>query len=179
MKVKIGNKTTTLPKSVVASHMSNLLTTRDIIMGKEKDFKNAFLRNLDLCLIYLRENKKFAYSFGDEDWLDDYLDFHSKQRELLLQDVLIKFSDGSVWTISLHDIASLKLARDPKIKENKMQLLENPIKLVEWAQEELQWNQISNFATLKNIQGNEDIYKKEWKLTNKKVIKWSHQAKEN
>ena len=175
MKVKIGNKTTTLPKNVVASHMANLLTTRDIIMGKESDFKNTFLKNLDLCIIYLRENKKFIYKFGDDDWLDDYLDFYKRQRELLMQDVIVKFTDGSVWTISLHDIASLKLARNPSGKENKMELLENPINLVEWAQEELQWEQISNFAILKNIQGNELKYRNEWKSTLKKVVKWTYE----
>ena len=92
-----------------------------------------------------------------------------------MQDVIVKFTDGSVWTISLHDIASLKLARNPSGKENKMELLENPINLVEWAQEELQWEQISNFAILKNIQGNELKYRNEWKSTLKKVVKWTYE----
>lgn len=178
MKVKIGNRATTLPKNVVASHMANLLTTRDIMLGKEKNFKNTFLKNLELCLAFLRENKKFVYSFGDEEWLEEYLDFQSKQKELLLQDVLVKFSDGSVWTISLHDIASLKIIREPKSKETKMSILEKPIELVKWAQDELQWDQISNFATLKNITGNEQIYMNEWKSANKRVLKWTYNVED-
>jgi hypothetical protein len=39
MKIKVGNKTMTLSRDVIASHMANLLTTRAIISNQEKDFK--------------------------------------------------------------------------------------------------------------------------------------------
>ena len=48
MKVKVGTKITGLPKDVVASHMANILTTKDIALGRERDFKKVFLKYKDL-----------------------------------------------------------------------------------------------------------------------------------
>lgn len=79
MKVKVGNTITNLPKNIIASHMANLLTTRAIMTNKEKNFKKSFIKHKELCLAFLRENKKFVYSFSDQKWLDEFLKFQSKQ----------------------------------------------------------------------------------------------------
>lgn len=178
MKVKIGNKNTTLSKDVVAAHMANLLTTRSILLGGKVEFRQSFIKNKDLCIEFLRENKTFIYNFGDEEWLDDFLDFQKNQHELIMQDVFFKFSDGSVWTISLHDIVNLKIIKHREEKLDKIMLLKNPIELIQWAQDELEWDQLKNFAILKNIVGNEEKHVQEWRSVDKKIIKWTYTGEE-
>jgi hypothetical protein len=175
MKVKIGNLTTTLPKDAVASHMANLITTRLIILDKEKDFKKAFTKYKDLVLMFFRENKKFVFSFSDEKWYDDFNSFHEKQHELMLQDIVFKFSDGSTWSIPLLDVANLKILQEPEKKHNRNSLLSAPLDLVTWAQEKLTWNQIENFAILRNLDSPENSYNNEWPSVAKKVIKWHYE----
>ncbi len=176
MKTKLGNKITNVPKNVIAAHMANLLSTRAIISEKERDFKQAFCKYKDICLAYLRENPKFIYSFGDDLWLDQFLDFQKQQHELLMQDVVFKFSDGSVWTIALNDIANLKIIHEPEKKHVKNKLLEDSIELIDWAQSNLSWSQLKNFATLKNIQQNDELYGEEWVTVSKKIIRWHYES---
>jgi hypothetical protein len=95
MKVKVGNRVTTLAKDVVASHMANLLSTRAIILGNERDFKQSFNKYKELSLAFLKYNRKFIYTFGDDIWLEEFLNFQAKQYELLMQDVMFKFSSSS------------------------------------------------------------------------------------
>jgi hypothetical protein len=175
MKVKIGNRVTTLPKDVVASHMANLITTRFIILDKEKDFKKAFIKYKDLVLNFFRENKKFVFSFSDEKWFDDFMSFQEKQHELMLQDVVFKFKDGSTWSVPLLDIANLKILQEPEKKHSKTTLLLSPLDLVTWAQETLTWDQIENFAILRNLDNQEKTYNNEWPSVAKKVIKWHYE----
>lgn len=176
MKAKVGNKITNLSKDVIASHMANLLSTRAIISEKERDFKQAFTKYKELCLLFLKQNKKFVFAFGDELWLDEFLEFQKQQHELLMQDVVFKFSDGSVWTISLNDIANLKILNEPTEKHDKNKLLENAIDLVNWSQSDLSWEQLKNFATLKNIKPNDGLYNTEWKGVSKKIIMWHYES---
>jgi hypothetical protein len=174
MKIKIGNLTTTLPKDVVASHMANLITTRLIILDKETDFKKAFIKYKDLVLSFFRENKKFVFSFSDEKWFDEFTHFQEKQHELMLQDVVFKFDDGSTWSIPLLDIANLKILQEPDKKYNRTTLLSSPLELVMWAQDILTWDQIENFAVLRNIDNPKNTYNNEWPSVAKKIIKWHY-----
>jgi len=178
MKVKFGNKTSTLGKDVVACHMANLLTTRAIVLGKEKDFKKSFLKFKQLCLLFLKQNKKFIYAFGDDSWYESFVEFQSKQHELLLQEIYFKFSDGSEWTIFLNDIANLKMMYEPDHKHNKNELLENPVDLAEWAQKILTWEQVKDFSVLRKISGNESTYNNEWAEVKKQVLQYKYEAED-
>ena len=179
MKVKIGYQTISLSKEIVASHMANLLTTRAIYLNKEKDFKTSFLKYKQLCLLFIRQNKKFVYSIGDDDWYDHFVKFQNTQHELLLQEIFFKFSDGSEWTIFLNDIANLKIILEPEKKYDKNQLLAKPVELVEWAQDNLSWEQIKDFAVLRQMQGNESSYIKEWAETKKQVLQYQYKNNED
>jgi hypothetical protein len=55
-------------------------------------------------------------------------------------------------------------------------LLEEPIVLVSWAQEYLTWDQLKNYATLRNIDPEEATYNKEWSTVNKKIIRWQYNS---
>lgn len=175
MKVKIGNAVTTLPKDVVASHMANLLATQAILSGKENNFKDVFYKKKDLCLKFLKANKRFVFFFGDEKWYDKYDKFEISQYELLMQDLIFTFSDGTVWSISLNDIANLKIISE-NLKINKEDLLKDPMDLAIWAQNELTWDQIKSFAILKNVVQKDSLYNEEWSSVAKKVLKWNYLA---
>jgi hypothetical protein len=174
MKVQVGNKTMSLPKETVASHMANLITTRLIMLGKIKDFRSSFLKHKELCMIFLRMNKKFVYSFGSDDWLEDFFKFQTKHHELLMQEIFFRFSDGSEWSISLNDLANLKIMHESNLKHDKTQLLEKPLELSDWAQSELTWDQIKDFAILRRIDDNSVQYNEEWPSVNKKVVQFSY-----
>ena len=176
MKVKIGSITTKLPRETVASHMANLLTTRAIILQKETDFKKSFHKYKDLCLAFFRENKGFIYSFGDETWLDVFLAFQEKEHNLLMQDVVFKFKDGSTWSVPLIDIANLRTLQEPDKKYDKNALLLDPIELVSWAQTALSWEQVEDFAILRQLESPNGTYNTEWPLVPKKVIKWLYET---
>ena len=178
MKVKLGNRSTTLPKEAVVAHMANLLTTRAIILGKEKDFKKSFSKYNELCILFLGQNKMFIYSFGDELWLEEFLNFQSELHEMLLQDVVFKFNDGSTWSIALSDLANLKIINESTEKHDKGKLLAEPIDLVFWAQTKLSWDQVKDLSTLRMIDDNIS-YKLEWPSVPKKIIKWQYQSTPN
>lgn len=175
MKVKLGNTYVRLPKDTVASHMANLLTTRSIFLNKDKDFKTSFIKNKELCLIFLRHNRNFVYSLVDNDWLEEILKFKTTQHELLMQEIVFKFSDNSEWSISLNDIANLKIITDHVGKNRKDELLNNPVELAEWAQQNLTWNQIKDFAILRKMEASHDLYQKEWFSTNKRVVQYKYE----
>jgi hypothetical protein len=178
MKVKMGNKISTLSKDVVACHMANFLSTRAIVLGKEKIFKVAFNKYKQLCSLFLRENKKFVYEFGDDKWLEKFIAFQSKQHELALQEIYFKFSDGSEWTIFLHDIANLKMLYEPEEKHDKFKLLEKPVELADWAQNKLTWEQVKDFSVLRKISGNESSYIHEWADVKKQVLQYKYEAED-
>jgi hypothetical protein len=171
MKVKIGNQITTLTKDVVICHMANLLSSRAIILRKETNFKLAFEKYKKLCSLFLNENKKFVYTFGTDDWLENFLLFEINLNELLVQDVSFQFSDKSTWSVSLNDIANLRIVIEENKKHDKMKLLENPIELIEWAQLNLGWYQIKPLATLTNFESENDTHEKEWPSVIKKIQK--------
>ena len=177
MKVKFGNTYVTLPKDTVASHMANLLTTRSIILNKERDknFKSIFTKHKDLCLFFLRHNKKFVYSLADSEWLEDFFKFQAIQHELLMQEIVFKFSDGTEWSISLNDIASLKILNNPKDKIKKEELLKNPVDLADWAQSNLSWNQVRDFCILRKVSPNDELYQNEWMSTSKRVVQYHYE----
>lgn len=174
MKVRMGTKTGNMPKEALASHMANLLATRAISLNKEKEFRHALLKYKELAILFLNENKKFVFAFGEEDWVGAFFEFQQKRHELLMQDVVFKFTDGSVWSISLSDLANLKILSDHDAHHDKNVLLEQAVNLVQWAQEELSWNQIKSFASLKNIQDNDTMYEQEWHGVPKKIIRWRY-----
>ena len=176
MKVKIGNRQTSMPKHVVIAHMANLLASRAVIMRKERDFKSAFLKYKNLCADFLRENKKFVFSFGEELWLKEFLEFEKKLYELLLQEVLFKFSDKTTWSISLNDLANLKILHEGLKKDAKDSLLSKPVDLVTWSQEKLTWDQIKTFAVIRKIDGSDELYNEEWSSVPKKVIIYSYDS---
>lgn len=176
MKVKIGSVITKLPRETVAAHMANLLTTRAIILQKETDFKKSFYKYKDLCLAFFREKKGFIYSFGDETWLDEFLAFQEKEHSLLMQDVVFKFKDGSTWSVPLVDIANLRTFQEPDKKYDKNSLLSNPVELVSWAQTTLSWEQIEDFAILRQLENPNNTYDTEWPSVPKKIIKWLYEA---
>lgn len=175
MKVKLGNTYVKLPKDTVASHMANLLTTRSILLNKDKDFKTSFVKHKELCLIFLRHNKNFIYSLADSEWLEEFFRFQAIQHELLMQEIVFKFSDGSEWTISLSDIASLKMINNPEEQLKKEDLLKNPVDLADWAQHNLTWNQVKDFAILRRIESNNELYQREWLSTNKVVVQYKYE----
>jgi citrate synthase len=178
MKVKVGNTITNLPKNIIASHMANLLTTRAIMTNKEKNFKKSLIKHKELCLAFLRENKKFVYSFSDQKWLDEFLKFQSKQHELLMQELTFKFSDGSEWSLSLNDIASLKMIIAPDPKQDKNSLLSNPVELADWAQNSLTWEQVKDFSILRKIKGDQITYTNEWPLVKKQVVQFNYETED-
>jgi hypothetical protein len=178
MKVKVGNTITSLPKNAVACHMANLLTSRAIILKKENNFSKSFNRHKHLCLAFLRENKKFIYSFSDQKWFDDFVKFETKQHELLMQELSFKFSDGSEWTVSLNDLASLRIMIDPNVNVDKNTLLSNPIDLAEWAQNSLTWEQVKDFSILRKIVGDQNTYTNEWPLVKKQVIQFNYETED-
>ena len=175
MKVKVGNKITTLPKDVIASHMANLITTRAIVLNKEKDFKSSFYKYKDLCLAFFRENKKFIFSFSDDQWFEEFNAFQEKQHDLMMQDVVFKFTDGATWSVPLLDLANLKILQEPEKKHDRNALLSSPVELVTWAQNTLTWNQVANFAVLRHLDNPENTYNAEWPSVPKKVIKWHYE----
>jgi hypothetical protein len=175
MKTRIGNKTVSLPKEVVVAHMANLISTKLVFSDKEKNFKHAFTKYKDLVEAFLRENKRFVFSFSDEKWVDKFNEFQEKQLEIMFQDVVFKFSDGSSWSIPLMDIANLKMLQEPEKKHTRIALMSAPLELVTWAQEELSWDQISSFAVLRQLDSSQDIHKNEWKSVQKSVIRWHYE----
>jgi hypothetical protein len=178
MKVKVGSTITNLPKNVVASHMANLLTTHAIMINKATSFKKSFIKHKELCLSFLRENKKFVYSFSDQAWLEDFIQFEAKQHELLMQELVFKFSDGSEWSLSLNDIASIKIINDPQKGMDKNALLSNPVELAEWAQNAITWEQVKDFSILRRTQGDQTSYINEWPLVKKKVVQFNYETDE-
>lgn len=178
MKVKVGNQITNLSKDSIASHMANMLTTRAIVLRKEKDFKKSFVKHKELCLIFLRHNKKFVYSFTDQEWVDEFFEFQRKQHELLMQDLLFSFSDGSEWAVSLNDLANLKVLREGDKKLDKATLLTDPLALADWAQRDLSWDQVKDFAILKRISCDDEAYEDEWPSVSKKVIQYKYEIEE-
>ena len=173
MKVKIGKNTTSLSREVVASHMANLITTRLIITGQEKNFKKTFVKYKELCLMFLKQNKKFVYAFGEDSWFDEFSNFEKQQYELFLQEVYFKFSDGSEWTIFINDLANLRLMVDDTIKD-KSALLSNPVDLAVWAQNHLSWDQVKDYCILRKINTEESIYSNEWQTTKKQIFRYRY-----
>lgn len=176
MKIKVGNKTMTLSRDVIASHMANLLTTRAIISNQEKDFKESFYKHKELCLAFLKENKKFVFTFGDDSWLKEFIEYQNQQVSLLMQDVFFKFSDGATWSICLNDIANLKMLQEPEKKYDKKHLLTSAVELVDWAQKTLTWDQVQSFAVLRHLEYSNETYTNEWVNNTKKIIKWQYGA---
>jgi len=175
MKAKIGNQITTLSKDVIVCHMANLLASRAILLRKETSYKIAFDKYKKLCQLFVKENKKFIYSFGTEGWLEDFILFEANVNELLLQDVTFEFSDKSTWSISLNDIANLRMVIEEDKKHDKMTLLKNPIELLEWAQVNLNWYQVKPLSSLISIEENTDIHDKEWPSVMKKIRKKNYE----
>ncbi len=178
MKVKVGNTITNLPKNAVASHMANLLTTRAVMINKATSFKKSFIKHKELCLFFLRENKKFVYSFSDQKWLEDFIKFEARQHELLMQELVFKFSDGSEWSLSLSDIASIKIINNPEKGLNKNTLLSSPVELAEWAQNSLTWDQVKDFSILRRMQGDQTSYTTEWPLIKKQVVQFNYETED-
>jgi hypothetical protein len=179
MKVKIGNRVTSLPKNVVIAHMANFLATRSIVLRKDKDFKSAFIRYKSLATEFLRQNKNFVFSIGKDDWLEKFLEFEAQQQALLLQEIYFQFSDETFWSISLNDIVNLKILYDGLNSNQKTELLSAPIKLAEWAQEKLSWDQVKDFAIIRDVTGKNDVYNQEWPSVSKKIIVYNFESEKN
>jgi len=172
MKVKIGKQTTYLKKDVVVSHMANLLASRSILLGESLNFKKTFLDYKKLCSDYLKINTNFVYKMGSEDWLEDFLNHQAAAQELLLQDVFFKFSDESIWSVSLVDLTDLKIINEniPLQESTRESMLRNPVEVVEWAQNNLTWNQIQDYAILTGMAQTNPNHDLEWPKIKKSII---------
>ncbi len=169
MKAKIGNKTTNLPKDVISSHMANLITTRSIVLGHEKDFKESFGHHKKACDYFLKHNKNFVYSFGDEDWFEDFVAFQIKQRDLELREASFSFSDGTEWSVYLTDLAHIKMNMNPSLK-NMSKILAEPEELIKWAEDNLNWQDIQELCMIRKIKEKHDLYTEEWKNVKKEIL---------
>lgn len=177
MKVKIGNRTTSLTKDIVICHMANLLASRSIILRKENNFKIAYDKYKSLCYSYVKDRKSFVYAFGKEEWLEDFLLYEMNLNELLAQELTFKFSDNSSWNISLNDIANIRVVLEEEKKLDKMKLLENSIELVQWAQDNLHWYQIKPLAKLVDYESNPNVHEGEWSTVQKSIRKKNYELK--
>lgn len=178
MKVKIGNKVTSCSREIIASHMANLVTTRLIILGKEKNFKQTFEKSKELCILFLKSNKNFVYSFGEDDWFVKLMNFKKKQNELFLQELYFKFSDGTEWTIYLNDLANIRMMIDSSQKDKSL-LLKNPIELADWAQMNLSWQQVKDYCVLRRAVANESKYSNEWLSVKKRIYQYQYNENED
>lgn len=171
MKVKIGKQTTSLGKEVVAAHMANLLASRAILTGESDDLKQSFTEYKKICQLFLDSNKRFVYKFGDEKWLEPFLKFQANQNEILKQEVFFRFSDGSLWTVLVSDIAKIRAMQDKNFDSDNAVL--DPVELTEWAQDKLTWDQVKVFSRLRVLPLDfHGVYTVEWPDVKKKVIKY-------
>lgn len=171
MKLFLGYDSTDLSKKVIAKHMANFLAAR-VFMQTGTDFAKAFTDYNKFCLMFLDQNPDFVY-YPDipETWADVIEAFTKKIRELLIQKVSVTFADGVQWTIPFYEIAML-FKEKTNSEKTVYTILEDTEYLIRWAEQNLKWSDMQEYAVLESVADNSCEYDDQWRYANKKIIKY-------
>ncbi len=167
-------------ESVVSSLAHQILSKNAFKFEGEQYYyiyESTVIEIREFLLEMLKRNSRFTVNLFGE-WNKDFLEFQEEKSKPFSKDLIVRFSDGSEWSIKIIDLVSLmdNLERDEMSKEiiidTKHPLLQDEEAMMDWASKNLDWNLLSEFAEEIKRPENGPDYVQEWKDASKKIVAW-------
>lgn len=165
---------------------ANFLATQAIANGQRGNFRDLFLEYKSEMEEMIESTPDYSFDFIHDDWINFLIDYKNKKMALYSREVVFKFSDNAVWLIHIVALANIRMDKEhaevsqdsDEFVELRELLLEQPIELVTWAQNNLHWAEVEEFAECPEGSPSKDEYIEEWKTVNKTINTYSKVVKE-
>jgi hypothetical protein len=118
-----------------------------------------------------------AFDFFD-DWMKEFDEFQLKKNRAFCKDLIITFPDKLQFTVKLLDVISLRnviLDRDENDVDDDDPVLNDSQLLLDWIDENLDWEQLSPYAEYVKTDRQESTRNKNFVKATKKIVEWERQ----
>jgi len=186
-KVSIGSKCMLMPIDSIVASMANQLATK--IANNNPSMQFSDLYNIyynevsDFVSDFYHKNPDAVLNLFDEEWEEAYHHFKFEQNTPYFKDLIVTFPDGSEWSVRLMEIACLYAEKVCGLKEDEISddffkirddSLQNPDMLLEWASENISWDEIQDMVEEIKRPQPELNYASYWKASPKRIETWSN-----
>lgn len=118
-----------------------------------------------------------AFDFFDN-WMTEFDEFQIKKNKTFCKDLIITFPDKLQFTVKLLDVISLRnviLDKDENDVDDDDPILNDPQLLLDWIDENLDWEQLSPYAEYVKTDRQENTRNKNFLKATKKIVEWERQ----
>jgi hypothetical protein len=118
-----------------------------------------------------------AFDFFDN-WMSEFDEFQIKKNKTFCKDLIITFPDKLQFTVKLLDVISLRnviLDKDENDVDDDDPILNDPQLLLDWIDENLDWEQLSPYAEYVKTDRQENTRNKNFIKATKKIVEWERQ----
>lgn len=118
-----------------------------------------------------------AFDFFDN-WMSEFDEFQIKKNKTFCKDLIITFPDKLQFTVKLLDVISLRnviLDKDENDVDDDDPILNDPQLLLDWIDENLDWEQLSPYAEYVKTDRQENTRNKNFIKATKKIVEWETQ----
>jgi hypothetical protein len=115
-----------------------------------------------------------AFDFFDN-WMTEFDEFQIKKNKTFCKDLIITFPDKLQFTVKLLDVISLRnviLDKDENDVDDDDPILNDPQLLLDWIDENLDWEQLSPYAEYVKTDRQENTRNKNFLKATKKIVEW-------
>jgi hypothetical protein len=118
-----------------------------------------------------------AFDFFDN-WMTEFDEFQIKKNKTFCKDLIITFPDKLQFTVKLLDVISLRnviLEKDENDVDDDDPILNDSQLLLDWINENLDWDQLSPYAEYVKTDRQENTRNKNFSKATKKIVEWERQ----
>lgn len=172
--VKVGSSIFELDTDTLLTSMSHQYLSRNVNLDESTNYDIIFGVTKTEIKSFLYEKAKNEETFIDlfGPWFEEFRTYQNKRNEPLSRDVEFEFSDKSKWIIKVLDLMTLRSNEDSEFSINfDDEILQNDDNFLEWVNS-LEWNDIKHLADEIRRPQPEPEYEKEWKMSQKNLVKW-------
>jgi hypothetical protein len=180
VKIKIGKNIFDADVDVLIASMTHQVIHKNNSLYNSEDFGLVFDITRAEVTSFLESNYDEGAEYFDlfEDWVSLFDEYQKNKNKLFCKDLIITFPDKTKWQVRILDVLSLrnKLSGDENSEVDLGdELLLDDQKLLAWIDENLSWEELSEYAEFLKETRQENTRKKNFQKAKKEIKQWSKQ----
>lgn len=180
IKIKIGKNIFDADIDVLIASMTHQAIHKNNSLYNSDDFAIVFDITKAEITSFLESHFDEEAEYFDlfEDWISLFDEYQKNKNKLFCKDLIVTFPDRTKWQIRILDILSLRnkmLGSDSVEVDLDDELLLDDDKLLLWIEDNLSWEDLSEYAEIVKEDRQENTRNKNFQKANKVIKVWPKQ----
>lgn len=179
-KVKIGKSVFDIDIDVLLSSMTHQIIHKNNSLYNSDDFNLIFEITRSEVTNFLESHFDEDAEYFDlfEDWVKRFDEFQTNKNKLFCKDLIISFPDKTKWQVRILDVLTLRnrlSGNESSEVDLDDELLLDDEKLLAWINENLSWEDLSEYAEFVKETRQENTRNKNFAKATKSIKLWTKQ----